>query len=130
MGEIGWPYTMAAVALGGFVGANLRWWVDRLLAERLGNTFPYGTLGVNVTGCLMLALLTGSLGRWVPFAHPLMLLLSTGVIGSYTTFSSFAYESIWLYGQGRYVQAAANVAANVLFCTCATAMGLWLAHTL
>ncbi|WP_328417019.1 CrcB family protein [Streptomyces violaceus] len=91
---------------GAMVGAPLRYLTDRAVQARHGSGFPWGTFTVNVTGCLVLGLLTG-------VASHLQLLLGTGLCGALTTYSTFSYETLRLAETGVRLQAAVNVAASV-----------------
>ncbi|CAM5579246.1 fluoride efflux transporter CrcB [Streptomyces purpurascens] len=91
---------------GAIVGAPLRYLTDRAVQSRHGSGFPWGTFTVNVTGCLVLGLLTGA-------ASHLQLLLGTGLCGALTTYSTFSYETLRLAETGARLQAAVNVAASV-----------------
>ncbi|GHD06772.1 putative fluoride ion transporter CrcB 2 [Streptomyces violarus] len=91
---------------GAMVGAPLRYLTDRAVQSRHGSGFPWGTFTVNVTGCLVLGLLTGA-------ASHLQLLLGTGLCGALTTYSTFSYETLRLAETGARLQAVVNVAASV-----------------
>jgi CrcB protein len=102
------------VGCGGFVGAVLRWGVGGLVhrSAALGG-FPFGTLAVNVTGCLLIgaaAAMTETRQLLRPEAR---LFLMVGLLGGYTTFSSFGYETLALARDGEALRAALNVAAHV-----------------
>ncbi|TDC59898.1 fluoride efflux transporter FluC, partial [Streptomyces hainanensis] len=79
------------VLAGGVVGAPLRYLTDRAVQSRHDAVFPWGTLTVNVTGCLVLGVLTG-----VAPSESLRLLLGTGLCGALTTYSTFSYETLRL----------------------------------
>ncbi|MFF7308945.1 CrcB family protein [Streptomyces sp. NPDC008137] len=91
---------------GAMVGAPLRYLTDRAVQSRHDSVFPWGTLMVNVSGCLVLGLLTGA-------ASHLQLLLGTGLCGALTTYSTFSYETLRLAETGARLQAAVNVGASV-----------------
>lgn len=100
------------VGLGGFVGAVLRYglgsWVQRLLPHAL---FPYGTLAVNVLGCLLI----GFLAAWrQPLEPGLRLFLMVGLLGGFTTFSTFALETLTLTQQQQPALAFINVVGKVV----------------
>jgi CrcB protein len=112
-----------AVAAGGFVGAPCRYLVDRTVSRRIDSDVPWGTFTINMTGSLLLGLLTGlALGHHLP-ALP-RALLATGFCGAYTTFSTFTYESVRLLEDGQLLEAAGNVAVGVAVGLGAAALGL------
>ncbi|MGW3989525.1 fluoride efflux transporter CrcB [Streptomyces sp. NPDC004830] len=94
------------VVCGAMVGAPLRYLTDRAVQARHDSVFPWGTFAVNVTGCLVLGLLTG-------VGAQLQLLLGTGLCGALTTYSTFSYETLRLAETGAGLRAALNVAASV-----------------
>lgn len=103
------------VGAGGAIGAVVRHLVGAAVD---GESFPVGTLAVNVGGSFVLALVTfgGLEGKAA-------LLLGTGVCGSFTTFSSFSFETVRLYETGERVRAAANALGTLLACLLAVALG-------
>ena len=115
-----------AVALGGAVGAVSRYWISGWIA-RLGHEspFPYGTLVVNVVGSLLLGLLMGlsSEGSSLVPAS-VRLLIGVGVLGAFTTFSTFSYETIEALRVGALRVALSNVALNVALTLAACWLGL------
>lgn len=111
-----------AAALGGALGALARWGVAGALPRDPGG-WPWATLLVNVTGCLVLGLLLGLVFARSP-AHPwLRPFLGTGVLGGFTTYSAFAVETVQLADAGRPGLAAGYVAASVLGGVAASALG-------
>ncbi|MFF4547075.1 fluoride efflux transporter CrcB [Streptomyces sp. NPDC001435] len=101
------------VVLGAVVGAPLRYLTDRAVQSRHDSVFPWGTFVVNVTGCLILGLLTGAVSAGAAGPH-LQLLLGTGLCGALTTYSTFSYETLRLSEAGAGLYAAANVVASVV----------------
>ncbi|MEU6065506.1 MULTISPECIES: fluoride efflux transporter CrcB [Streptomyces] len=101
------------VVLGAVVGAPLRYLTDRAVQSRHDSVFPWGTFVVNVTGCLVLGLLTGAVSAGAAGPH-LQLLLGTGLCGALTTYSTFSYETLRLTEAGAGLYAAANVVASVV----------------
>ena len=113
----------AAAALGGVLGALARWGVARALPSPTGG-WPWATLLVNVTGCALIGVLLAVLPARCP-GHPwLRAFLATGVLGGYTTFSTFAVEAVRLVDGGAVGTAAAYVAASVFGGLLAVVAGL------
>ncbi|EST25738.1 fluoride efflux transporter CrcB [Streptomyces niveus] len=100
------------VAIGGVVGAPLRYLTDRAVQARHDTVFPWGTFTVNVVGSLILGLLTGAALSGTA-GHTVQLLLGTGLCGAMTTYSTFSYETLRLAESGAKFFAAANVIASV-----------------
>ncbi|GGX32625.1 fluoride efflux transporter CrcB [Streptomyces lomondensis] len=106
---------------GAMVGAPLRYLTDRAVQSRHDSVFPWGTFTVNITGCLVLGLLTGA-------ATQVQLLLGTGLCGALTTYSTFSYETLRLAETGARLHAAVNVAASVAAGLAAACAGVALAR--
>jgi CrcB protein len=104
---------MLAVAIGAAVGANLRYLISTWVAQRFGSGFPYGTLLINVTGCLVIGIVLTLAATKITLSEPLRLLIVTGILGGYTTFSSFGYETFALIGGGNFVGAAIYMAGSL-----------------
>ena len=103
------------VGLGGFVGSSLRFmisgWVHRLPGT---GTFPYGTLVVNVAGCLVLGLIGGWADHRQVLSPATRLFVMIGVLGGFTTFSTFAYETLALATASDVVRAFTNIALQLV----------------
>jgi len=113
---------LAAVALGGILGAEARYGLSRAWVHR-PDGFPWSTLLVNLTGCLLIGVLMATLPQ-LPRPHRLARpFLGTGMLGGYTTYSTFAVEVQQLVRQHRPGTAAGYLAATVLGC----AVAVWLA---
>lgn len=117
------------IALAGALGAPARFLLDGWLSDRLARTFPWGTLAVNVSGSLLLGLVAG-LGLYHGLPQTPRLLLATGFCGAYTTFSTFAYETVRLAEDASVRQAAANTLGSLVAGLIAAAAGLGLAAAL
>ncbi len=104
---------MFAVAIGAAVGANLRYLISTWAAQRFGSGFPYGTLLINVTGCLVIGVVLTLAATKFTLSEPLRLLIVTGILGGYTTFSSFGYETFAMIGGGNWVGAAIYLAGSL-----------------
>ncbi|MEV0400299.1 fluoride efflux transporter CrcB [Actinoallomurus sp. NPDC050550] len=98
------------VLLGGAVGAPSRYLLDRYVQRRRESVFPWGTLAVNLIGCLILGLLTGAAHD---LSRPVVSLLGTGFCGALTTFSTFGFETVRLLENGSFREAGLNVLASV-----------------
>lgn len=117
------------VIVGAAVGAPLRYLTDRAVQARHDTVFPWGTFTVNVSGCLVLGLLTGAVAAGAASSH-LQLLLGTGLCGALTTYSTFSYETLRLAEGGARFYAAANAAASVVAGLGAAFAGVTLAEAL
>jgi CrcB protein len=100
------------VIAGATVGAPLRYLTDRAVQSRHDSVFPWGTFAVNVTGCLILGLLTGAAAAGAASSH-LQLLLGTGLCGALTTYSTFSYETLRLTETGAGLYAVVNILGSV-----------------
>ena len=119
-----------AVAIGGALGSVLRYWVSTGVYGILGRGFPYGTFVVNVVGCLAMGMLFVLLVERVSDNTILRAGILIGVLGGFTTFSSFSIETFNLIEQGAVLKAAANMAASLFVCLGATWLGVILARQL
>ncbi len=113
------------VGLGGFAGAIARYllggWV---LHHTLSAKFPWSTFAVNVLGCLAIGVLSGLAERFEWFTPPMRLLLLTGLLGGFTTFSAFGLETVFLVRRGEVFVAAAYALSSVLVCVTVVWLGL------
>jgi CrcB protein len=121
-----WQWALVAVA--GAAGAPLRYVVDTLVSERVSGVFPLGTLVVNVSGSLVLGVITG-LAIYHGFTGAPRVVLGTGLVGAYTTYSTFTFETISLLEQGEGWSALRNILWSVVAAGAAAAAGIALAAT-
>ena len=105
------------------IGAPARFLLDGWIEDHAGNDFPWGTLVVNLTGCLALGVLTG-LARSHGLGATPRTILGTGGIGAYTTFSTFTFETVRLVEEGELSFAFGNVALSVALGLAAAAVGM------
>ena len=113
------------IAVGGAIGSVLRYAVSSWLAQAVGETFPWGTLIVNVTGSFVIgffAAATGPDGR-VLVAPDMRQFVMVGVCGGYTTFSSFSLQTLNLARDSEWLLAGANVVVSVVLCLVAVWLG-------
>ncbi len=111
------------VMVGGAIGAGARHLVGQILLARLGPGFPWWTLSVNIAGSLLMGLLIGWLAR-SGGSDQARLFLGVGVLGGFTTFSSFSMEFWTLFERGQMAQAAAYVGASVIIGIAACGVGM------
>jgi CrcB protein len=117
------PLLWAAVVLIGGCGAVARFLLDSAIAGRFGRDFPYGTLVVNLSGAFVLGLLTG-----LALSHDAALVAGTAAVGSYTTFSTWMYETQRLDEERQHRSAALNVVVSIALGVAAAALGRALAR--
>ncbi|WP_076011494.1 fluoride efflux transporter CrcB [Alteromonas abrolhosensis] len=104
------------IAAGGATGACLRYFVTTSVDSLFGKHMPFGTLTVNVVGSFALALLYGFIERHELADSPYRALIGVGLLGAFTTFSTFSVETLTLLENGLWLKAAANVFLNVGAC--------------
>lgn len=119
------------VALGGALGSVSRFWVSGFVAERFGETFPWGTILINITGSFII-------GIFAAFTDPEGRVLATpgfrqffmiGICGGYTTFSSFSLQTLRLAQDRQWLYASGNVILSVVLCLVAVWLGYLLGAT-
>ena len=119
-----------AISLGAVAGANLRYWMSRYAVRLLGPVFPYGTLAINVLGSFVLGFfLVWTTERTI--ADPRWrLLIAVGFCGGFTTFSSYAYETMVFFEQGQWALLTANFVSNNLLACAGVLAGMAVARVL
>ncbi|MFO7762741.1 MAG: fluoride efflux transporter CrcB [Wenzhouxiangellaceae bacterium] len=116
--------SLVAVAGGCAIGAVARFEISRRIVERFGDAFPWGTLWVNLSGCLLAGIALALLDS--AQASTWGLLLTVGLLGGYTTVSSFSLETLLLFQRGHSTGALAYIAASVFGCIAMTGAGFGL----
>jgi len=111
------------VFVGGGIGAAIRYWMDGAVQRWTGSTFPYGTFVINSLGCLMIGILMTTLEERFLVNPSLRIFLTIGILGGFTTFSTFSYETIEMMRSAEYYFAAVNVSLTVFTCLAATYVG-------
>ena len=111
------------VFLGGGLGATLRHLVNVSCAWCIGTAFPYGTFIINISGSTVMGLIAGYLAFKGDASQPWRLFLMTGILGGYTTFSTFSLETVALLGDGQWLVASLNAGGSVILCLLAVWLG-------
>ena len=127
-GMAGLMWNALWIFVGGGLGSLARWWFSGFIAGAVGQTFPWGTLLVNVTGSFIIGLfatVTGPDGRWLARAG-FRTFFMIGICGGYTTFSSFSLQTLNLAREGEWFYASLNIVLSVVLCL----IGVWLGHAL
>jgi len=118
------------VSIGAIVGANARWIISRYAARFIGPVFPYGTLIINIVGSLIVGFFIIWTTERVLVDPRWRLLIVVGFCGAFTTFSSYAFETMAYFEQGQWALMVANVLSNNLLCLGAVLAGMVLARVL
>ncbi|MBP7141383.1 MAG: fluoride efflux transporter CrcB [Opitutaceae bacterium] len=116
------------VGLGGALGTVARLYLSDVAVRAWGPSFPWGTLLINVTGCLLIGFFIAATepgGRWT-LPLELRLAVSVGFCGGYTTFSAFSHQTLALFQEGAWARAGTYVLGSVVLCLAAVALGHWL----
>ena len=123
--------TIFFIFIGAGLGGVLRYWVSNVVYSLFNQRFPLGTLIVNVSGCFLMGLLfVLLLNRFQQLGSELRALLLIGMLGGYTTFSSFSIETINLFENGNWLSAIINIFLSMGACLVATWIGVVLGRSL
>ena len=114
--------TILFIGIGGFIGANARYFISSFLQNSVTQTFPIGTLGVNILGSFLIGFLALYFQQIVSSEYRVLVI--TGFLGALTTFSTFSYESVMLIEQGSYMKVALSITLNVILSLGATMGGM------
>ncbi|HXF14744.1 MAG TPA: fluoride efflux transporter CrcB [Terriglobales bacterium] len=121
---------MLIIAIGAIFGANSRWLISRWAAKLISPVFPYGTLFINFAGSFIVGFFMIWSTQRVLVDPRWRLLIVVGFCGAFTTFSSFAFETMAYFEQGQWMMMAANFVSNNLLCLGAALAGMALARVL
>lgn len=113
-----------AIAIGGAIGACLRFALSEWMLHLFGRAFPFGTLLVNILGSFVIGLLYGLLITEQIAPNPWRIFVGIGVLGAFTTFSTFSMDTVLLLQQGDWLKAVVNVVLNVVLCLTLAWLGL------
>ena len=116
------------IATFGAIGTLARYGVQGLLQIRMGSTFPYGTLFINLTGCFFLGLLGQTMLNRMIISPEWRVAITVGFFGGYTTFSSFGWETAKMMESGEWLRVTTYVAASVIFGLLLSVAGIRLAN--
>jgi CrcB protein len=118
--------------IGGAIGSALRYGMSTWISEAAHSTFPWGTLAVNVIGSLVIGFFTGLTGPDGPLlVSPVVRAFVTiGILGGFTTFSSFSLQTMLLVQDGQWLSAVGNITSSVVLCLVAAGLGIALANAL
>ena len=118
--------SLLIVGLGSFCGGALRYYISTLMKSACVQGFPWGTLSVNLAGCLLIGLLLGIFSRCGVQSNSWSLLLTIGFCGGFTTFSTFANESLQMLQSGNTLNLIIYILASVIVGIALVALGYWL----
>ncbi|WP_100657281.1 fluoride efflux transporter CrcB [Alteromonas flava] len=114
------------VALGGALGACLRYFIMLKADLWFGKAMPFGTLAVNVAGSFLLGVFYAVMHQEAPIDNPYRAFFAIGLLGAFTTFSTFSYDTLLLLQQGEWLKALANIGLNVFVCILAAGSAVYL----
>ena len=126
--RIGAALRITLIAIFGAIGTLARYGLQGVVQIRLGSTFPYGTLMVNLTGCFLLGLIGQFTMNRMVISPDWRVAIAVGFFGGYTTFSSFGWETAKLLGEGAWLRALAYVGASVVAGLLLSVAGIRLAN--
>ena len=118
------------ISLGAIVGANARYLISRYAARVLGPVFPYGTLIINITGSAIVGFFIVWTSERVLVDPRWRLLVVVGFCGAFTTFSSYAFETVAYFEQGQWLLLWTNILTNNLLCLLGALAGMVIARVL
>lgn len=118
------------ISIGAVFGANLRYWVADWAANRWGGDFPYGTFLINMTGSFILGMVVTLITDHYIIDPRLRILITVGLLGSFTTFSTYTYESIALIQQGQWWLGLVNLLGSSLLGGLSALLGIWIGKLL
>ena len=118
------------IALGGALGSIARYWVGSTIAARMGIRFPYGTLIVNITACIVIGFSLTYLSRRADMSPAWRYLIPIGFIGAYSTFSTYEWETLTTMRSGEFALASLYAVGSLVLGLAAVWGGSWLAEVI
>lgn len=117
-------FNLLLVAIGGAIGASLRYGINIGMVTWFGKSFPYATLSVNIIGSFFMGLLFSAIEHGIIPDQHWRALIGMGLLGAFTTFSTFSLDTLLLMQQQEWVKAILNILLNVFVCLLAAALGM------
>ena len=118
------------IGAGGFIGATARYYLSSFISQNYASKFPFGTVTVNLAGCFFLGFIAALTEEKIELNPTLKGFLTTGILGAFTTFSTFSVETVQLLRDGHLNVALLNVGVSVIVGVCAAYTGLIFARSL
>jgi fluoride exporter len=118
--------TYVVVFVGGGLGAAARYWLSGWVPGKIQSDFPVGTLAVNILGCFLIGLLMSAFEERFLTQPTVRIFLTIGILGGFTTFSTFSFETVALIRDGEVLFATMNIVVSILTCIGGTALGMYL----
>jgi fluoride exporter len=113
------------VFTGGGIGASARYWLSGVVYRFLSTGFPYGNLIVNISGCFAIGFLMTLMEERFLAEPSFRIFMTIGILGGFTTFSSFSYETVALLRDAEFFRASINIIVSVFGCLSATMIGMF-----
>lgn len=126
MNEVYMISTLGAIALGGAIGALARFGANAGVEKILGTGFPWGTLLINIAGCMVMGVFMAKAGQAQNVSPELKSFIATGFLGAFTTFSTFSLDFMRMWERGEFLPAGLYLTASVLL----SILGLYLGQTM
>lgn len=117
------------IFIGGGIGSVLRYLMIGLIQGGMTSVFPLGTMAVNIAGSLAIGLTMSLSERFVAIAPEIRIFLTVGIMGGFTTFSTFSYETLMMLKDGELFYGAMNIAGTVTACVTAAWLGMLIGRT-
>ncbi|MDD5158301.1 fluoride efflux transporter CrcB [Sulfurimonas sp.] len=122
--------TILAIGSGGFIGAILRVYLNGVISQKIPHDLPFGTLGINLIGSFIMGVLIAYFMYTELFSMHIKSFLSTGILGAFTTYSTFAIESFLLLNSGNFALAIANITLSAIGSVFMAGSGFYIAKFL